>query len=144
MIFLSLSFLIVFYFIILSTLKYFLSSILFFIVFPKALIQQDTQEFQSNHWIKPPNSAQTMIMLPNFFISLSLTLYLFSFFFLGYMCVTSHQSVECVQIMRWLSSNLGEWPLWNLGSVAYCYVLYLSHPTLPSLHIMSLRGGEAS
>ena len=41
----------------------------------------------------------------------------------------------CVQIMNWSISNLGQWPLWNLGSVAYCYVFIIGPPNplfLPS------------
>ena len=33
-------------------------------------------------------------------------------------CVTGHQSLECVWIMSWWSSNLLQWPIRNLGSIA--------------------------
>ena len=56
------------------------------------------------------------------------------------MCVTSHQPVECVQIMSELSSNLRQWPLGNLGSVAYCYVFFLSCPALSYRQLISLWG----
>ena len=63
--------------------------------------------------------------------------------FEGCVCVTGHQSVECVQIMEWWSSNLGQWPLPNLVSVAYYYVfiLFLPRPPFPSSDV--LPGGEA-
>ena len=45
-------------------------------------------------------------------------------------CVTGHRLVEYVQIIRWWSSNLGQWPLQNLGSVAMLNTLfYPSRPT---------------
>ena len=49
-----------------------------------------------------------------------------------YVCVPVNQYVECFVIMRWWISNLGQWPLQNLGSVTYCYVsiLELTHPLL--------------
>ena len=57
-------------------------------------------------------------------------------------CVTVRQSVECVQIMRCCSSNLGQWPLRNLGYVSYCYVIFLSRPDPHSRCLMSFRGGH--
>ena len=45
--------------------------------------------------------------------------------------------MECVWIMRWWSSNLRHWPLWNLGSVvnvtyclspSHCFRCFLYHP----------------
>ena len=49
------------------------------------------------------------------------------------MCVTGHQYVGCVQIMRWWSYNSRQWPLRNLGSVAYCniFILVTPRPPLP-------------
>ena len=44
-------------------------------------------------------------------------------------CVTGYQSLECVQIMRWWSSNLGQRPLWNLGSVDNVMSTY-PHPNI--------------
>ena len=48
-------------------------------------------------------------------------------------CVTGHRSMEYSRIMRWWSSNLGHWPLQNLGLVAYCYIAILDphRPLLP-------------
>ena len=48
-------------------------------------------------------------------------------------CVTGHQYMGYVQIMSWWSSNLGQWPRQNLGSVAYCYISIIGppHPILP-------------
>ena len=40
-------------------------------------------------------------------------------------CVTGHRYVGYVQIMRWQSSNIGQQPLKNLGSVAYCCAFIL-------------------
>ena len=58
-------------------------------------------------------------------------------------CVSSHQTVECVQIMRWWSSNLIQGRLRSLGSVANCYVLvYLTRPSLSSRFLISFRGGH--
>ena len=57
--------------------------------------------------------------------------------------VSGHQPVECVQNMRWWSSNLRQWPLLNLGSVAYCYLLvYLTRPTLSYRFLMYFSGGQ--
>ena len=39
-------------------------------------------------------------------------------------CVTGHWYVRYVWIMRWWCSNLIQWPLRNLGSIAYCYIAY--------------------
>ena len=39
-------------------------------------------------------------------------------------CIAGHHPVECVQIMTWWSSILGQWPLRNLGSVANFYVIF--------------------
>ena len=44
-------------------------------------------------------------------------------------CVTGHRSVEYVQIMRWWSSNLGQWPLQNLGSVDMLITYYRPYLT---------------
>ena len=57
-------------------------------------------------------------------------------------CVTGHRSVECVQNMRWWISNLRQWPLWNLGSVYYCYIAILD-PTCTLLLISDVLPGEA-
>ena len=57
-------------------------------------------------------------------------------------CVAKHQPVECVQIMRWWSSNLRQRPLRNLGSVANCYLLvYLSRTLLSYRFLIYFRGG---
>ena len=57
-------------------------------------------------------------------------------------CVTGHRSVEYVRIMRWLNSNLGQWPLQNLGSVAYSYVFIidLPRPLLPRSDVLLGKG----
>ena len=48
--------------------------------------------------------------------------------------VTGHRFGEYAQIMRWWSSNIGQKPLRNLGSVNYCYIAILDplRPLLPS------------
>ena len=48
-------------------------------------------------------------------------------------CVSGYQSVECIQIMMWWSSNLGKWTLRHLGYVAYCYTFILVPPRLSFL-----------
>ena len=56
-------------------------------------------------------------------------------------CVSGNQPVECVQIMRRWSSNLGQGPLKSLGSVTNCYILvYLTHPFLYSQFIIYFFG----
>ena len=54
-------------------------------------------------------------------------------------CITGHWSVECIWIMRRWSSNLGNLPLWNLGSVTYCYIAILDppHPLLSTSDLLS-------
>ena len=59
------------------------------------------------------------------------------------LCVTNHQSMGCVQIMRWWSSNLGQCPLRNLGSIAYCYLFILVQSCLPFLPYNVLPGGSS-
>ena len=61
----------------------------------------------------------------------------------GCVCVTGHQSVECVQIMRWWISNLRKLLLHNLGSVASCYVFILVLPHPPFLPSNFLTRGSA-
>ena len=46
------------------------------------------------------------------------------------MCFLGHRSVACVQMMRWWSSNLRQWPLRNLGSVAILNTY--SRPSFPT------------
>ena len=58
-------------------------------------------------------------------------------------CVTGHRSVGYVQTMRWRSSNLGQQPLQNLGSVAYCYVNILDPPR-PLFQPPNVLLGEAT
>ena len=43
-----------------------------------------------------------------------------------------------VRVVRWWSSNLGQLPLQNLGSVAYCYVfiLYPPRPHFPPSNVL--------
>ena len=57
-------------------------------------------------------------------------------------CVIGHRFVECVWIKRWWSSNLGQLPLQNCGSVAYCYIDILDppRPILPPFNV--LPGGR--
>ena len=58
-------------------------------------------------------------------------------------CVTVHKTVECVQIMRWWSSNLVQGILRRLGSVANGYVLvYLTRPSHSSRLLVSFQGGH--
>ena len=45
-------------------------------------------------------------------------------------CATGHSSMVYVQIRMWWSSNLGQKPLHNLGSVDYCYAYILEPPHL--------------
>ena len=49
-------------------------------------------------------------------------------------CVTGYRSMGYVWIMRWCISNLVQWPLRNLVSVAYCYIFILDppHPLFPT------------
>ena len=55
-------------------------------------------------------------------------------------CVTGHWSVRYIWIMRWWCSNLGQWPLQNLGSVDYCYIAYFwTCPAPSSCRLMSLQ-----
>ena len=58
-------------------------------------------------------------------------------------CVIGHRYVGYFRIMRWWSSNLGQWPLHNLGSVAYCYLFILDppRPVFPPSNVL-LGGGR--
>ena len=59
--------------------------------------------------------------------------------------VAGHQTVYCVQIMRWWSSILLQRPLQNLGSIYNCYVfVYLTRPALSSCLLISFRGSSPS
>ena len=59
-------------------------------------------------------------------------------------CVAGHQPAECVQIMRWWISNLGQGPLRSIKSVANFYVfVYLTRPSLSSRFLISFLGGAA-
>ena len=56
-------------------------------------------------------------------------------------CVAGHQSMDCVQIIRWWSSNLGKRPLRNLRYVTNCYIFILV-PLYPSFLLTdALLGG---
>ena len=57
-------------------------------------------------------------------------------------CVTGHQSLECVQIMRWWTSNIVQWPIRNLGYVTYCYTAIID-PTHPLPLPPNILPGEA-
>ena len=59
-------------------------------------------------------------------------------------CFTGHRSEGYVWIMRWWSSNLGQRPCRNLGSMAYCYIAIIDPPRhlLPPYGV--LLGGEAT
>ena len=64
-------------------------------------------------------------------------------------CADGHQPVDCVQIMRWWISNLGQGLLRSLGSVDNCYIhVYLftwpDPPTLPTSWFLSGVRGRAS
>ena len=78
------------------------------------------------------------------FIIFKLIPYITSFFVLC-VCVfvVGHQTAECVLIMRWWSSKLGQWPLQNLGSVANYYVLFTC-PAPPSLPVYWYVSGGVS
>ena len=58
-------------------------------------------------------------------------------------CVTGHQSVDCVRIMRWWISNFRQLPLPHLVSVAYCYIAILDPPRPPFPLSDVLTGGGA-
>ena len=63
------------------------------------------------------------------------------------MCVTHHWSVEFFLIIRWWSSHLGQWPIWNLGSFAYWYIAIVDLPRpllLPSDVLFGGGGGAPS
>ena len=58
-------------------------------------------------------------------------------------CVSSHQPVECIRIMRWCSYNLRQGPFRSLGSVTNFYVLVsLTFPSLYSQFLISFRRGH--
>ena len=59
-------------------------------------------------------------------------------------CVTRHRSVRYVLIMRWGCSNLRQWPLQNLGSIASCYIDYLLNLHPPLLLPSNVLPGGAS
>ena len=94
-------------------------------------------------------SFSWVVVIPLFPLSNMKTI--FSFFELHqpyiplFLFVTGHRYVDYVQIMRWRNSNLGQWPLWNLGSVAYCYVFIIDPPCtlLPSSYVL-LAGSAPS
>ena len=45
-------------------------------------------------------------------------------------CVTGHRIMKYVQIMRWWSSTLRQWPRWNLGSIDVLNTLF--YPAQPT------------
>ena len=49
--------------------------------------------------------------------------------------------MKCVQIIRLCSSNVGQWPLQNLGSVVYFYISILDPPRPLSFCLMSFWEG---
>ena len=57
-------------------------------------------------------------------------------------CVAGHQTVECIQIIRWWSSNLRKVPLRSLGSFANCYLLvYFNRHSHSSHPLIYFKGG---
>ena len=56
-------------------------------------------------------------------------------------CVTGHLYVDCVQIIMRCISNLRQWPLWNLGFIAYFYIAILDPPRPLLLRSDVLLGG---